>query len=141
MEDKVIGKLEFNTGWSKFENIKLWDKDYKLELRFSSNIEEQPNKLQQSEYIKFKENISEISTKSKFAFDKFIEQEKEYIKQQLGESVSLRFIDLVILNEVLFFQSGKTALLFDVEWTDEEVVLLLGNEISIDYGEQIDGEV
>ncbi len=141
MEDKIFGTLEFNVGWCKYETFNLWGKNQRLKIRLSSDREDKPNELQQKEYLNFKENVGAISTSTEKLVKELIVEDWDDITEQLGDDISNDIHDLVIPNQVLFFQSGKTALICESKWTDFDIVLLLGKEVTIDYGYQIEGEI
>lgn len=141
MKDRILGELTFNVGWCKIENINLWSKDYNIKIRFSAYENQAPNEVQKSQYIDFKKNLNTISEKSEIIINKFITEQITYIRDLLGNEFSSDFQKILTPVQVLFLQSGKRALLLKPTWIDEDVVIVLEDDLSIDYGEQIEGEV
>ena len=141
MKDKVFGELQFNVGWYKNETITLWGNLYTFRIRVSSTKDELPNEKQQQAYLSFKENINKISDESFGPVNVFLQENMDEISEEYGQSLPTKLTDTLIPNQVLFFKNGKIALIFDVTWTDENVVCLLGQTIIVDYGYVIEGEV
>lgn len=141
MNDKIFGEMQFNVGWYKIENITLWGNLYTFKIRVSATIDEFPNDKQQQAYLSFKENINEISEKSLGLVNDFLQDNISEITEEFGQPLPTKLTDVLIPNQVLFFKSGKIAVIFDVAWTDENVVLLLGQTTKVDYGYIIEGEV
>ena len=141
MNDKIFGEMQFNVGWYKIENITLWGNLYTFKIRVSATIDELPNDKQQQAYLSFKENINEISEKSLGLVNDFLQDNISEITEEFGQPLPTKLTDVLIPNQVLFFKSGKIAVIFDVAWTDENVVLLLGQTTKVDYGYIIEGEV
>ena len=140
MNDKIFGEMQFNVGWYKIENITLWGNLYTFKIRVSATIDEFPNDKQQQAYLSFKENINEISEKSLGLVNDFLQDNISEITEEFGQPLPTKLTDVLIPNQVLFFKSGKIAVIFDVAWTDENVVLLLGQTTKVDYGYIIEGE-
>lgn len=141
MNDKIFGEMQFNVGWYKIENITLWGNLYTFKIRVSATIDEFPNDKQQQAYLSFKENINEISEKSLGLVNDFLQDNISEITEEFGQPLPTKLTDVLIPNQVLFFKSGKIAVIFDVAWTDENVVLLLGQTTKVDFGYIIEGEV
>lgn len=141
MKDKVFGDLQFNVGWYKKEDITLWGNRYNFKIRVSATKDELPNVKQKEAYLAFKEKINEISEKSLTPVNNFLQENIDEITDEYGQSLPSKLTDVLTPNQVLFFKSGKTAVIFDVAWTDENVVILLGQTIKVDYGYCIEGEV
>ena len=141
MNDIIFGEMQFNVGWYKIENITLWGNLYTFKIRVSATSDEFPNDKQQQAYLWFKENINEISEKSLGLVNDFLHENISEITEEFGQPLPTKLTDVLIPNQVLFFKNGKIAVIFDVAWTDENVVLLLGQTIKVDYGYIIEGEV
>lgn len=141
MNDKIFGEMQFNVGWYKIENITLWGNLYTFKIRVSATRDEFPNDKQQQAYLSFKENINEISEKSLGLVNDFLQDNISEITEEFGQPLPTKLTDVLIPNQVLFFKSGNIAVIFDVAWTDENVVLLLGQTTKVDYGYIIEGEV
>ena len=141
MNDKIFGEMQFNVGWYKIENITLWGNLYTFKIRVSATSDEFPNDKQQQAYLWFKENINEISEKSLGLVNDFLHENISEITEEFGQPLPTKLTDVLIPNQVLFFKNGKIAVIFDVAWTDENVVLLLGQTTKVDYGYIIEGEV
>ena len=141
MNDKIFGEMQFNVGWYKIENITLWGNLYTFKIRVSATSDEFPNDKQQQAYLSFKENINEISEKSLGLVNDFLQDNISEITEEFGQPLPTKLTDVLIPNQVLFFKNGKIAVIFDVAWTDENVVLLLGQTTKVDYGYIIEGEV
>lgn len=141
MNDKIFGEMQFNVGWYKIENIALWGNLYTFKIRVSATSDEFPNDKQQQAYLSFKENINEISEKSLGLVNDFLHENISEITEEFGQPLPTKLTDVLIPNQVLFFKNGKIAVIFDVAWTDENVVLLLGQTTKVDYGYIIEGEV
>ena len=133
--------MQFNVGWYKIENITLWGNLYTFKIRVSATSDEFPNDKQQQAYLWFKENINEISEKSLGLVNDFLHENISEITEEFGQPLPTKLTDVLIPNQVLFFKNGKIAVIFDVAWTDENVVLLLGQTTKVDYGYIIEGEV
>lgn len=140
MEDKVFGKMDFNVGWCTTKTIALWNNLYTLKMRTSTLYEERPNDAQRQAYLHFIENIEKISSKSLDLLLKFIEDNTEDIKDVLGTPIPTDIHELVIPKQVLFFKNGKTAIICDTTWTDENVVVLISDNIQVDFGYIIENE-
>lgn len=141
MKDKVFGEMQFNVGWYKMETINLWGNLYTFKIRTSTTKSEVPNEKQQQAYLSFKNNLKEISEVSLGSVNKFLSDNMDEILDELGQPLPTNLTDLLIPNQVLFFKNGKTAIIFDVAWTDENVVILLGQSIKVDYGYILEGEI
>lgn len=141
MEDKVFGEMQFNVGWYKMETITLWGNLYTFKIRTSTTKDELPSEKQQQAYLSFKNNLNEISDKSLGPVNDFLTENIDEILDEFGQPLPTKLTDLLIPNQVLFFKNGKTAIIFDVTWTDENVVILLGQSIKVDYGYILEGEI
>ena len=141
MEDKVFGEIQFNVGWYKMETITLWRNLYAFKIRTSTTKGELPSEKQQQAYLSFKNNLNEISDKSLGPVNDFLTENIDEILEEFGQPLPMKLTDLLIPNQVLFFKNGKTAIIFDVAWTDENVVILLEQSIKVDYGYILEGEI
>ena len=141
MKDKVFGEMQFNVGWCKMETISLWGNLYTFKIRISTTKDEVPREKQQQAYLSFKKNLNEISEKSLGLVNDFLSNNIDEILGELGEPLPTNLTDLLIPNQVLLFKNGKTAIIFDAAWTDENVVILLGQSIKVDYGYILEGEI
>ena len=141
MKDKVFGEMQFNVGWCKMETIRLWGNLYTFQIRISTTKDEVPSEKQQQAYLSFKKNLNEISEKSLGLVNDFLSNNIDEILGELGEPLPTNLTDLLIPNQVLLFKNGKTAIIFDAAWTDENVVILLGQSIKVDYGYILEGEI
>lgn len=141
MKDIVFGEMQFNIGWCKMERINLWGNIYTFKIRTSTTNDEVPNEKQQQAYISFENNLNQISKKSLGPVNDFLSNNIDEILDELGQPLPKNLSDLLIPNQVLFFKNGKTAIIFDVAWTDENVVILLGQSIKVDYGYILEGEI
>ena len=141
MKDKVFGEMQFNVGWCKMETISLWGNLYTFKIRISTTKDEVPSEKQQQAYLSFKKNLNEISEKSLGLVNDFLSNNIDEILGGLGEPLPTNLTDLLIPNQVLLFKNGKTAIIFDAAWTDENVVILLGQSIKVDYGYILEGEI
>ena len=100
-----------------------------------------PNEKQQQAYLSFKNNLKKISEVTLDSVNKFLSDNMDEILDELGQPLPTNLTDLLIPNQVLFFKNGKKAIIFDVAWTDENVVILLGQSIKVDYGYILEGEM
>ena len=100
-----------------------------------------PNEKQQQAYLSFKKNLNEISEKSLSLVNDFLSKNIDEILNEFGQPIPTNLSDLLIPNQVLFFKNGKTAIIFDAAWTDENIVILLGQSIKVDYGYILEGEI
>lgn len=141
MKDNVFGDLQFNVGWYKKEDITLWGKRYNFKIRVSATKDELPTLKQKEAYLTFKEKINEVSEKSLTPVNNFLQENMDEITDEYGQSLPSKLTDVLTPNQVLFLKSGKIAVIFDVAWTDENVVILIGQTIKVDYGYCIEGEV
>lgn len=141
MKDKVFGEMQFNVGWYKMETINLWGNLYTFKIRTSTTKDEMPNEKQQQAYLSFKKNLNEISEKSLSLVNDFLSKNIDEILNEFGQPIPTNLSDLLIPNQVLFFKNGKTAIIFDAAWTDENIVILLGQSIKVDYGYILEGEI
>lgn len=141
MKDKVFGEMDFQVGWYKMENIHLWGNFYTFKIRISTLKEEQPNELQQQAYLSFKKNLKEISEQSLPLMNEFLSDNLEDILEYFGQPLPNALTDLLIPNQILFFKNGKSAIIFDVAWTEDNVVILLEDKIKVDYGYIIENEI
>lgn len=131
MEDKIFGKMIFRYGWTKTETIELWGRPYELRIRTSSGQDELPNEKQQVAYTTFKENLHKMEG-LKESVIKFILNYHDEIKESLGDNSLNTPIDLIVPKEVLFFQNGKYAIIFDTKWSEAGMAILYsGNNIEI----------
>lgn len=132
MEDKIFGKMTFRYGWTKTEVIELWGRSYELRIRTSSGQNELPNEKQQVAYTTFKKNLHKMED-LKESVIKFILNYSDEIKELLGDNSLNTPIDLIVPKEVLFFQNGKYAIIFDTKWSEAGMAILYsGNKIEID---------
>ena len=141
MKDKVFGEMQFEVGWCKTEAISLWGNLYTFKIRTSTTKDDVPSEKQQQAYLSFKKNLNEISKKSLGPVNDFLSNNIDEILGELGEPLPTNLTDLLNPNQVLFFKNGKTAIIFDVAWTDENVAILLGQSIKVDYGYILEGEI
>lgn len=141
MNDKVFGEMQFHVGWCKTETIPLWGNRYSFMVRVSALRNELPNERQQMAYRTFKEQLETIGRETLGPVRDFLAAHTDEAVEVLGQPLPLNLTDLLRPDQVLFFQSGHTALLFDVAWTDEEVAILLGPSVRVDYGDILDGEI
>lgn len=140
MKDNVFGEMQFNVGWCKMETIELWGNLYTFKIRTSSMVDEIPSERQQQAYLSFKNNLKEVSDKTLAPVNDFLSNNLEEILEEFGQPLPKNLTDLLIPNQVLFFKNGKVAIIFDVAWTDENVVILFGQSIKVDYGYILEGE-
>ena len=135
MEDKVFGTLSFRFGWTKNEQIKFCGKLYDVRIRTSSLKDELPTELQQNSYLSFEAEKDFICEKAKELVDNFIEVRKEQIFEQLGVRYIANLATLLTPYEVLFFKSGKYAILFQTKWSEDDMCILCdGTNIKVDEG-------
>lgn len=67
--------------------------------------------------------------------DNFIEVRKEQIIEQLGVHTIDSSATLLTPYEVLFFKSGKYAILFQTKWSEDDMCILCdGTNIKVDEG-------
>lgn len=124
MEDKILGNMSFRYGWIKEESITLWGREYNVRIRTSSKIGEMPTVVQQNNYIEFKNKINEIASDNEKAVIDFILSNSTSISSQCGISSIDVPLSMIALKEVLFFQNGKYALLFDTIWSEAGMAIL-----------------
>lgn len=141
MIDKVFGEMQFNVGWCKQETINLWDNLYTFKIRTSSRKDELPSDIQQQAYLSFKGNLNEIGEKTHGRVIDFLNDNIDEIINELGQPLPIDLADLLIPNQILFFKNGNTAIIFDVAWTDENVAILIGESIKVDYGYILENEI
>ena len=135
MEDKVFGTLSFRFGWTKNEQIKFCGKLYDVRIRTSSLKDELPTEVQQNSYLNFEAEKNTICEKAKELIDNFIEVRKELIIEQLGVHTIDSSATLLTPYEVLFFKSGKYAILFQTKWSEDDMCILCdGTNIKVDEG-------
>ena len=60
MNDKVFGNLIFNNGWEKILECEFWNTK-SVKIKISAYENEEPNDNQREAYIRFVEDINQIS--------------------------------------------------------------------------------
>lgn len=133
MKDLVFGILTFRYGWVKKESFVLWGHEYLLQVRVSSRITESPTKLQQDKYLEFKESVNDICAKTQKTVIEFIAANSDNIGIDSDEIREKKWQSLIVPKEVLFFQNGKYALLFETIWSESDMAILCdGNNYTVD---------
>lgn len=116
MYDRVFGKVEYDYGWCVPTELTLFDIQYKVTCVASAYKNETINKLQRSQYARYKENEKEIL--------KNIEQIiKEYVDKNHSD-YSLKLRECLTPKEMIFHQNGDTGIFFECEWDVETGVVV-----------------
>lgn len=135
MEDKIFGKMTFYYGWIKTETIELWGNSYFVRIRTSSAQNDLPNELQQKAYTYFKTNLQKIAEESKKQVVEFVLSYSNDIEENLGTNSVKEPIRLIVPKEVLFFQNGKYAVIFDTKWSEAGMAILCLENNILEIGE------
>lgn len=127
MEDKIFGKMTFRVGWIKYESLTLWEQNYNIRIRTSSNKDEVPSEIQQKSYLSFKNNISEFCSQTFPLIEGYVKENTKEIRSAIGDFSEEKIFSLIIPKEVLFFQNGKFAVLCDTKWSEVGMAILCTN--------------
>lgn len=142
MEDKVFGSLSFRFGWIKNETITIWNQSFRVRIRTSRRKDEKPTQTQQNAYLDFKSNLDTICSSVKDRVEKYIYSYQTDIQEQLGVSKIENPFSLLIAKEVLFFQNGKYAILFDTKWSENGMAILCDkNHITVGDSDIVEFEM
>ena len=142
MEDKIFGALSFRFGWIKEETITIWDQAFRVRIRTSSRKDEKPTQTQQNAYLDFKSNLASICSTVKDQVEKYIYSYQTDIQEQLGVCKIENPFSLLIAKEVLFFQNGKYAILFDTIWSEKGMAILCdANQITVGDSDIVEFEL
>lgn len=138
MEDKVFGNLTFNHGWIKKEAISLWGKNYNLDIRTSSYLNQEPNEKQREAYKCFKSSISAIDEETQVKLAQFISDDPDSEISGSLEWVMNEFPEHVQPEEILFFQDGSYAIECCTDWNEDGISILINNkEVMIGYSDEL----
>lgn len=138
INDETLGLLVFNRGWTKEENFKWWGYDVRLKIVVSAYENESVNINQREGYLRFKENISDVS-------DISLKKTKEYIQKIKNEVLPYIELDeipddilkIVKPSSILILESGSIGVLCDCSWDREHgVAILISDKKKVDVGPQ-----
>lgn len=121
--DKVFGEMEYKHRWYKIEKINFWSNDYEVRIVARAYSGEQIEDIQREQYLKFKENIVDISEASKNKVIEYINNNLDEIKYYWEEASYISedgILDgIAIPKTVMFEQSGEVIILCDCVWDEE----------------------
>ncbi len=124
MEDKVFGELTFRYGWIKTEELTFNGQTFEIRIRTSSKKDDVPTKNQQDSYIKYQnEKDSVLKSEDKNIRD-FVMSYSGDISDVLGVQNIDNPLSFLTPKEILFFQNGKYAYIFDTEWSEAGMAIL-----------------
>ena len=129
--DDVFGEMEYKHRWVKKENITLLDKEHNLNIIAAAYTGERICDEQRKAYIAFKDKLDKISRRMPGMIEEYVEVHKAEIMehfQEIGEPENaIKFVNPV---SVLFARDGKTVIMCNAEWDEENGI---GIEVSPKY--------
>ena len=124
MNDKVFGNLIFNNGWEKILECEFWNTK-SVKIKISAYENEEPNDNQREAYIRFVEDINQISRISLRKMKDYLQIISEDIIAYLNMNQFPDDIkEIVKVNHILFMESGNFAIMCDAKWDDHGVAVL-----------------
>ena len=124
MKDKVFGDLVFNNGWEKELECDFWEQKI-IKIRVSAYENEEPNDEQREAYVRFTEDMKQISRISLKKLEEYLQLISDDILVYLDMSEMPGDIKkIVCINHILFMESGNFAIMCDAKWDDHGVAVL-----------------
>lgn len=109
--DSILKEPFYNFGWCYSKTINFFGKENNVQFVFEAYPEsEKINTFQKETFMKFYENINELSNSSS-------NQLNDYIKKYVDGNYTIA--NNVILKEILIKSDGETILLCEVDWDIE----------------------
>lgn len=131
VKDTVFGEMEYKHRWIKQEVISLLGKDRKLNIIALAYSGDQICDEQRTAYTKFKEKIDKINRRIPDMIEEYVENHIEDIAEHFTEIESSQdVIAYVIPKSVMFARDGKTVIMCDVKWDEENGI---GIEVAPEY--------
>ena len=120
INDTIFGTMEYKHGWIKKEKIILMGKEYELKIIASAFTGDQICDNQREAYKNFKAKLDKISRRIPVALDEYVEIHKAEIEEHFSEigdpEEAIKYVNPV---SVLFDRDGKTVIMCDVDWDEE----------------------
>lgn len=124
MKDKVFGDLVFNNGWEKELKCDFWEQKI-IKIRVSAYENEEPNDEQRDAYVRFTEDMKQISRISLKKLEEYLQIISDDILVYLDMSEMPGDIKKIVsINHILFMESGNFAVMCDAKWDDHGVAVL-----------------
>ena len=124
MKDKVFGDLVFNNGWEKELECDFWEQKI-IKIRVSAYENEEPNDEQRDAYVRFTEDMKQISRISLKKLEEYLQIISDDILVYLDMSEMPGDIKKIVsINHILFMESGNFAIMCDAKWDDHGVAVL-----------------
>ena len=131
IKDSVFGEMEYKHRWIKKEKISLMDNDYNLNIIASAYTGDQICDEQRDAYIAFKGNLDIVSRKIPGMIEEYVEAHKDEITEHFQEIENPGdAIKLVRPVSILFARDGKTVIMCNVDWDEENGI---GIEVAPEY--------
>ncbi len=131
VKDPVFGEMEYKHRWIKKESIVLMDKEYKLNIIALAYTGDQICDEQREAYKSFMGKLDKISRRMPGMIEEYIEVHKTEIEEHFPEigaaEEAIKFVEPI---SVMFARDGKTVIMCNVEWDQENGV---GIEVSPKY--------
>lgn len=136
INDEVLGTLVFDRGWTKEENFKWWGYETRLKVIVSAYENETVNIKQREGYVKFKNNIINISNDSLIKTKEYIEIIKDEILAYIDfNEIPDNILKIVKPNSIMILESGNIGVLCDCSWDAEQgIAILIDNNGDIEVG-------
>ena len=116
-----IGFFTFDKGWIRKEKLKLWNKNFDIDIIMSAYSDEDISKSQKDSYMWLKSNVDYFSSESQQLMEKYINDYKDEILPYIDEPIPYKkLIDLVKPTSIIFFNTGSFGIICSCEWDEED---------------------
>ena len=131
INDPVFGEMEYKHRWIKKEKITLLDKEYDLSIIAVAYSGDQICDEQRNAYTAFKGKLEKISRRMPGMVEEYVEVNKSDIEEHFAgignPEDAIKFVKPV---SVMFARDGKTVIMCNVEWDEENGI---GIEVAPEY--------
>ncbi len=126
MKDQIFGEMTFSMGWRKTESLVLFSKVQEVAVVVSAYENETPNDAQKHAYTEFKEHMDVISEKAAKKIEEYMRKISEDICLNTGRNALPEDVfELLRLKNIMFFESGHYAFIFEAAWDDHGLAALV----------------
>ncbi len=131
IKDAVFGEMEYKHRWIKKESIIILDKEYNLNIIASAYTGDKICDIQREAYTAFKEKLDKISRRMPGMLEEYFEEHKAEIAEHYPNiREAAEVIKYVKPISVMFARDGKTVIMCDVAWDEENGI---GIEVAPEY--------
>ena len=134
VKDPVFGEMEYKHRWIKKETITLLNKEYSLNIVAAAYTGEQICDEQRESYKAFKGKLDKVSRRMPGMLEEYVEIHMEDIAEHFPEIGKPEdAIKYVKPTSVLFTRDGKTIIMCNAEWDEENGIgIEVGPEYKVD---------